>query len=174
MLFTVTAGHDDKDPGAVAISGETEAQLMLELRHLVAAKLYEKGHQVRTDGSRWQNLPLIQAMGLIPGSHAAIELHTNAFHDPRAGGVEVISLPNHKLRAQRLAASISNVLGIPLRGDRGWIDQSKSARGRLGFVNKNGMIVEVFFISNPSELAAYKAKKWLVAEAIANALINMN
>jgi N-acetylmuramoyl-L-alanine amidase len=55
-------------------------------------------------------------------------------------------------------------------GDGGWIDQSKSARGRLGFVRVGGMVVEVAFITNPSEYARYQAHKWNVASAIVNAL----
>ena len=34
-----------------------------------------------------------------------------------------------------------------------------------------GLIVELFFISNPDDVAAYQAKKWLAGRAIANVLI---
>ena len=57
-----------------------------------------------------------------------------------------------------------------VRGDRGWIDQSQSARGKLGYVSAGGLILEVFFISNPQEMAVYQARKWLVAQAIADVL----
>ena len=57
-----------------------------------------------------------------------------------------------------------------VRGDRGWIDQSQSARGKLGYVSAGGLILEVFFISNPAEMAVYQARKWLVAQAIADVL----
>ena len=56
------------------------------------------------------------------------------------------------------------------RCDGGWIDQSQSARGKLGYVNAGGLILEVFFISNPTEMAVYQARKWLVAQAIADVL----
>ena len=45
-----------------------------------------------------------------------------------------------------------------------------SARGRLGYVSAGGLILEVFFISNPAEMAVYQARKWLVAQAIADVL----
>ena len=68
MKFTVTAGHGAGDPGAVALDGKTtEAALMTELRDIVAAKLMAMGHQVKTDGARWQNLPLVHALTLVPG-----------------------------------------------------------------------------------------------------------
>ena len=171
MNFTVTAGHGDKDPGAVAMDGRTtEAALMTELRDIVADKLRSAGHEVKTDGAKWENWPLVRALKLIPQSDAAIELHTNASTNPAARGVEVISLPAQKEMARELARRIAHTLEIPVRGAGGWIDQSQSARGRLAFVNAGGLIVEVFFISNPSELARYQDRKWLVASAIAETL----
>lgn len=169
MILTITAGHGGTDPGAVA-DGYTERDLMTTLRDLVATKLRAAGHDVRTDGATGQNLPLASALQLIPGSALALELHTNAAANPAAQGVEVISLPKHKRRAQRLAAGIAQVLGAPLRGEKGWIDQSQSARGRLAYVNAGGLIAEVFFISNPAERGRYLARYWLVASAIAAAL----
>lgn len=168
--FAVTAGHGSGDPGAVAKTGETEAALMTELRDIVADKLRAIGHKVRTDGGLLQNLPLVYALTLIPGSDAAVELHMNAAASSGARGVEVISLPAQKELARTIARRIAHVLEIPVRGAGGWIDQSQSARGRLGFVRMGGLIVEVCFISNPEELAAYTARKWLVASAICAAL----
>ena len=171
MRFTVTAGHGDKDPGAVAMDGvTTEVALMTELRDIVAEKLSKAGHEVKTDGARWENWPLVRALKLIPQSDAAIELHTNASTNPAAQGVEVISLPAHKDLAREISRRIAHTLEIPVRGAGGWIDQSQSDRGRLAFVNAGGLIVEVFFISNPKELTKYQDRKWLVASAIAESL----
>jgi N-acetylmuramoyl-L-alanine amidase len=169
-LYTVTAGHGGSDPGAVAKTGETEADLMVELRDIVAHKLRAEGYTVRTDGGWRANLPLPYALTLIPGSKAAIELHTNAHDNPSATGVEVVSLPAQAPLARRIARRIAHVLGLRVRGDGGWIDQSKTARGRLGFVRAGGLVVEVFFLSNPQDLAAYQARKWMVASAIVLAL----
>lgn len=169
MKITVTAGHGAGDPGAV-YDGLREADLMAQLRDIVADKLRAAGHVVKTDGAKWQNLPLVHALTLVPGSDVAIELHTNAFTIPAARGVEVVALPKDKARAQRLAKAIADVLGTVVRGDGGWIDQSASARGRLGFVRAGGMVVEVFFLSNPDERARYLASYWMVATAIAKAV----
>lgn len=167
--YTVTAGHGGSDPGAVA-NGVTERDLMTHLRDVVAHKLRSRGLSVRTDGEKGVNDPLASAIHLIAGSQVAIELHTNASTNPTARGVEVISLPSQKAAAQRIAAGIARVLNTRLRGDAGWIDQSQSARGRLGFVARGGMVVEVFFISNPMELVAYQALVWNVASAIVDAV----
>lgn len=169
MKITVTAGHGGRDPGAVATTGQTEAALMTELRDIVAQKLRAEGHTVRTDGGWRANLPLANALLLVPGSDVAIELHTNSFSS-RATGVEVVSLPGQKELARTIARRIANTLEIPVRGSGGWIDQAQTHRGRLGFVRAGGLVVEVFFLSNPEELARYEARKWLVASAIVKAI----
>jgi N-acetylmuramoyl-L-alanine amidase len=169
MQIVITAGHGGSDPGAV-YGGFNERDLMTELRDLVALKLRQKNIEVSTDGTKGQNLPLADALKLIYGKALAVELHTNAAESSSATGVECIALPSHKAVAQRISKGIADVLGLRLRGDNGWIDQSKSARGKLGFVSKGGIIVETFFLSNPSDLAAYQDKKWLVAQAIADSV----
>ncbi|MCL4695463.1 MAG: N-acetylmuramoyl-L-alanine amidase [Burkholderiaceae bacterium] len=167
--ITVTAGHGEGDPGAT-YAGYTEAELMADLRDRVAAHLRDMGHEVRQDGIGRVNRALTYAMHLIAGSACAIELHTNAAANPAASGVEVIALPAQRAQAQRLARAIAGVLRLPLRGMGGWIDQSMSARGRLGFVARGGMVAEVFFLSNPEDLLSYSRRRDEVALAIAEAV----
>lgn len=167
--FAITAGHSDADPGAVA-NGRKEAEIAREMRNMVAAKLRERGCKVMTDGKAHENMPLTVAITLAKQASVAVEFHCNAAASAQANGVETISLPKDKALSQRISQAIARVMGARLRGDAGWIDQSKSARGRLGFVNAGGLIVELFFISNPAELAAWDAKKWLVASAVADVL----
>lgn len=171
MIIVLTAGHSNTDPGAVA-NGATEAGLMTELRNVTARKLRELGHTVHTDGSGTNNQPLSDAIALIKRvkPDVALELHMNAAASPDATGVETISLPKDKRLAQSLSASVGAELGLRLRGDKGWIDQSQSARGRLGYINAGGLILETAFISNPNDLAALRGKLWLVAGVIARAL----
>lgn len=170
MKFTITAGHGAGDPGAVAADGTTEAALMTELRDIVASKLRSFGHTVKTDGARWQNLPLVHALTLVPGADAAIELHMNAAASTSARGVEVVSLPAQRELARTIARRIAHVIESPVRGAGGWIDQAQTARGRLGFVRVGGLVVEVGFISNPEELHRVRTRLWVVASAIVAAL----
>lgn len=173
MKFVVTAGHSITDPGAVA-NGVREADLARELRNIVGMKLQDRGHTVISDGKVHENWPLGEARRLIQPGTPAVEIHFNAATNPAATGVETIALSKDKALAQRISKGIANVLGMRLRGDAGYIDQSKSARGKLGFVSAGGLIIEVCFISNPTDLSIYQAKKWLVASAIADALENRN
>lgn len=72
---------------------------------------------------------------------------------------------------QRLSNAIAATTKDNVRGDDGWIDQSKSARGKLGFVEAGGVIVELFFLSNKGDLERYEQVKWLVASAIVAELV---
>lgn len=161
----ISAGHSDKDPGAVAGS-VTEAKLALELRDLIVKEMSDSEVTIITDGRQGENLPLRDAISQIPGTDLAVEIHFNAAGAAFAQGVEAISLPEKKGISQKISASISSVLGSRLRGDSGWIDQSLSARGKLGFVNAGGIIVEVCFITNTMEMQHYQANKAKLARVL--------
>ncbi len=168
---TITAGHSNTDPGAV--NGKVkEADLVVNFRNAVTHYLREAGLQVKTDGTGTKNDPLSAAVKLITGSSVAVEFHMNAATSKQANGVETIALPKDKKLAQDLSKAVADALGSRLRGDNGWIDQSKSARGRLAYVNAGGLIVELGFISNEDELARFNARYWLAAKAVAKVLID--
>lgn len=171
MIFAICAGHSDAEPGAV-YGQHREADLMLRLRDKVAAELVKRGHKVLTDGVPKQNLSLREAMTVVKRVDVAVELHTNASANLTAKGVEALSLPALKVRSQKLSSAVATVLKTSVRGDRGWKSQEESARGRLGFVGAGGIILEVFFLSNPAELAAYLKNEDSVAAAIAESLVS--
>lgn len=171
MKFAVTAGHGAGDPGNTW-NGQREADLMAELRFLVALKLRQAGHEVVEDGARGVNRPLAEAMQLIAGTDLALELHTNASSNTRATGVEVIAPADRREAAQAIALAIGGTLMIPARRDAGWYPLDQVARDRgftPGFARRGGLIVEVFFQSNEEDLRKYQERTWLVAGAIARA-----
>ncbi|MGO3918271.1 N-acetylmuramoyl-L-alanine amidase [Acinetobacter venetianus] len=169
-FVAVTAGHSNSDPGAV--NGKIkEADLVTNFRNAVSFYLREAGVQVKNDGTGSQNDPLSSAIKLIKGSSVAVEFHMNAATSKQANGVETIALPKDKKLAQDLSAAVASALGSRLRGDNGWIDQSKSARGSLAYINAGGLIVELGFISNEAELASFQARYWIAAKAVAKVLI---
>ena len=170
QFVTVTAGHSNKDPGAV--NGKfKEAELASQFRNAVAYYLREAGIQYKTDGIGTTNQDLNAAIKLIKGSSVAVEFHMNAATSKQANGIETIALPKDKKLAQDLSKAVADVFGSRLRGDNGWIDQSQSARGKLGFISNGGLIVELGFISNEAELAQFNAKYWTAAKAVAMVLI---
>ena len=170
QFVTVTAGHSNKDPGAV--NGKfKEAELVSQFRNAVAYYLREAGIQYKTDGVGATNQNLNAAIKLIKGSSVAVEFHMNAATSRQANGVETIALPKDKKLAQDLSKAVADAFGSRLRGDNGWIDQSKSARGKLGFISNGGLIVELGFISNEEELFQFNARYWSAAKAVAMILI---
>lgn len=168
-MILLSAGHSNADPGAVA-NGAKESDIAVEARNIVRQKLEAAGYLAVSDGSGKDNQPLAQAVRLISGKTLAVEFHCNAAVNPLAGGVECISLPSLRDESQKISAAIAGAMGIKMRGDNGWIDQTKSARGRLAFVAAGGIIVELFFLSNPAELKTWQDKKWLICQAIADAI----
>lgn len=170
-FVTVTAGHSNVDPGAV--SGKfKEAELMTNFRNAVAYYLKSSGISIKTDGVGTTNNPLASAIKLIKGSSVAVEFHLNASGSSQANGIETIALPKDKKLAQDLSKAVAAALGSRLRGNEGWIDQSQSARGKLGFISNGGLIVELGFISNEDEISRFNARYWLAAKAVADVLID--
>lgn len=171
-IICVTAGHSNVDSGAVAKDGTKEATLATQFRNAVVHYLQQdKNIHVRTDGHGTNNAPLSEAIKLIKGSNLAVEFHMNASTNATASGVETISLPKDKALSQKLSASIAKVFDSKLRGDKGWIDQSQSARGKLGFVSNGGLIVELEFISNPEKLKKFKDTYWQAAKAVSEVIL---
>ena len=169
-IVTITAGHGAGDPGAV--NGHiTEANIATDMRNMITLYLERKGITVRNDGQGSENQSLRQAIKLIDGSNLAVELHCNAFSDSRAGGTEALAQPKDKAVCQKLCEAISDVMGIPVRGSEGGFKSEGSGQhSRLGYVRAGGIILELFFISNPRELEIYQAKKWLVARELADVI----
>ena len=169
-FVTVTAGHSNTDPGAV--NGKyKEAELVRNFRNAVAHYLLSAGVAIKTDGTGTINLPLNNAIALAKGASIAVEFHMNAATTKQANGIETIALPKSKVLAQKLSQAVADVFGSRLRGDNGWIDQSQSARGKLGFISNGGLIVELGFISNEEELFQFNARYWSAAKAVAKVLI---
>lgn len=166
MAILISAGHSNTDPGAVAF-GRKESEIAVEFRTILVKCLADLGIQAQTDGSGKDNLPLRDAVKLAKGKDIAIEIHLNASANATASGVETLSGPEDMDLGARLCAAISQALNIRNRGAK---PENAGQHHRLAFVQAGGIIVELFFITNLSDLAAYDAKKWLAARAVAEVL----
>lgn len=163
----VSAGHSDVDPGAVAF-GRKEADIAVEFRNMVAFYLQREGVPHELDGKGTQNLPLKQAAASAKRFPIAVEFHCNAA-SASATGVETLSGPKDMELGGRIAQAIASALGIRNRGAK---DEQSGQHSRLAFVQAGGIIVEILFITNAADLAAYDARKWLAAKAVADVLID--
>jgi N-acetylmuramoyl-L-alanine amidase len=172
-MIYVFAGHTPgKDSGAV--SGQwVEANLTKELRDLVTTELKALGatFQVDDDG-----MLLKEVIASIHTSErdVILDIHFNA-GSPAATGTEVVIPVNagahEKANAAALLALINKASGIP---SRGVIDETQTARKRLGIMRPNGlnMLVEVCFITNTKDMELYQSHKAAIAKAIAELLVN--
>nr|DAE86731.1 MAG TPA: Cell wall hydrolase autolysin [Caudoviricetes sp.] len=170
--IVITAGHSNTDPGAVA-DGYKEADYAADMRNYVAYYLRNWGFDVVTDGEGRVNAPLAQAVRLIPGSDLAVEFHLNTSTNKTAKGIEVLARDNKRQIAQNIARAIQSVTDSVLRGDDGWKPEDSGQHKRLAFVSAGGLIVELGFISNFTEMKTLVDKRWLVAKAIAEAIREM-
>lgn len=166
--IVITAGHSIADPGAVA-GGLTEADICTDFRNLVAHYLRKDGIPFVTDGKDGENLPLAKAIALVRANPSAlsVEFHCNAAANPAATGVESLSSETGKAIGAALCQAIADAIGIKNRGAKG---EAAGQHSRLGFVQAGGIIVELFFISNPQDVRRYLDRKWLVAKAVAGVL----
>lgn len=169
-FIVITAGHSNTDPGAV-YGGHTEADIVTDFRNMVAHYLRESGIHFATDGVGKENLPLNQAINLAKSGDIAVEFHCNAFTKPTATGTEALSGPKDADLSARLSKAVAGALGIV---DRGYKTEGSGQHSRLGFVQAGGIILELFFLSNPSDLELYLARKWLAAKSVAEILIEVS
>jgi N-acetylmuramoyl-L-alanine amidase len=163
----LSAGHSTTDPGATAF-GRTEAQIVADFRNMVAHYVAAAGTTFQTDGTGQENLPLREAVKLAAKHPIAVEFHLNAAANPKATGVETLSGPGNMALGGRICAAVSRVLDIKNRGAK---PENAGQHHRLAFVQAGGIIVELFFLTNPADLLIYETKKWLVARAVAEVLI---
>lgn len=161
----VSAGHSNSDPGAVA-NGKKESEVVTEFRNLVAYYLMIWGVAHYTDGTGKENWPLRRAVEEARQYDIAVEFHLNAAA-PSATGVETLSAPKDYALGSKICAAVASTMKIKNRGAK---PENSGQHKKLAFVQAGGIIVELFFITNTADLAAYEAKKWLVAKAVANVL----
>lgn len=163
----LSAGHSDTDPGAVAFN-RREEDIAVEFRNLVSFYLLRAGVPHELDGHGTENLPLREAVQRARRHPIGLEFHCNAVESPKATGVETLSGPDDFALASDICKAISGALGISNRGAK---PENTGQHHRLAFVQAGGIIVELFFLTNPDDLAAYDARKWLAARAVADLLI---
>lgn len=156
----LAAGHSNTDPGAVNVSGLKEAEYVLAFRDLLYNQMNEivdaKEFLLLRDGKQGENLSLSDSIKLAKSVDIAIEFHLNAAVNTKATGIEVIAqdTPSKKKKAQDIASKLSELNGLKLRGNKGFIAPQSSARKRLGFCEAGGFIVELGFISNQGDMIA--------------------
>lgn len=153
------AGHSNYQPGAV-YAGYTEQSIVTDYRDKLCSLLRARAVFVIADGRNGENFSLSTSIKLANSVDGPrIEFHVNA-GAPAATGVEAFSLPKNRRLAQDLTSVVASSLGLTKRGRNGWKSDTEGAHSRLGFCrDAGGVVLELFFLSNPYDLDKYLAHK---------------
>lgn len=168
----ISAGHSVTDPGAIHKFWR-EADYALKLRDKIARLLKQRGVSVLRDGVDGVNDPLNKAIALAKTVNGrAVEIHFNA-GPAGATGIEALCKPANKKLAQDLCQAVHDRTSLKLRGDLGYKPDSSGQHHRLGFCEAGGVILEVCFISNESDMNVYIANEDFIAANIADVLAKL-
>ena len=172
----IVAGHTNVqglDQGASA-NGFIEGQLTVELRDLIMSELSKLGIKARTDSNRnalAQTLQWLKA-NLFSNKTICVDIHWNAAASREANGSEII-IPNVSSQFERdLANALLKVFtDIGLR-KRGIKSEALTARKTLAWMRPNAenVLIEVCFITNPTDMKLYEANKLAISRRIAAVL----
>lgn len=180
-MIYISAGHNPKgpnpDPGAIGVNGVREADLTVELRNLISAELDAKGIRHVTDRDNERLADYLKR--IEPGTGSVVcEIHFNASVSPAATGVETIvparADANELALATKLSGIINKHTGLLRRGKNGVISEADSHRGSLALMREQGInvLLEVCYITNRNDLAAYRRGITDIARDVAAALIS--
>jgi N-acetylmuramoyl-L-alanine amidase len=168
----LSAGHGGTDPGAVSGS-YIERDLAIELRNLIVKELNSLGIKPLVDDN---NNALKQTLAWLRGKFGSkdilVDIHWNAAGSREANGSEII-IPNVSSQFERdLANALLKVLtDIGLR-KRGIKSEALTARKTLAWMRPNAenVLIEVCFITNPTDMKLYEANKLAISRRIAAVL----
>lgn len=182
----IEAGHGGGDPGAVAryqgkqvTEGELTADLQARIVKFLAPVAQQKNWQIKTD---LPNLRLIQVLNWlrqwVKKDDVIVSLHFNA-GSMKSTGVECIVPesaqfiasfgPSGTPAAHHITNAVNRALGI---NERPTVKPSQTPRKRIGILQivPKSILIEVCFISNPTELDTYLKNRDRVAEELAAAI----
>jgi N-acetylmuramoyl-L-alanine amidase len=146
-----------------------EADLTKELRALVAAEMKLLNYKFKTDDD---DLSLGETFDWIrkaaKPTDVVVDIHFNS-GPPTTSGTETIiplkSSPVEQEIGKLLATGVSTILGVPNRGCK---DERHTPPGHaMMSLGCESILLEICFMTNPTEMQAYQAKKLEVAKRIA-------
>lgn len=167
MKVCVDAGHGGSDPGAVGPTGLQEAAVNLRTAFLLKGRLEEQGYEVvltRRDeralsANKAHDLRLRASRANSARVGAFVSIHCNSFSEWRASGTETWHFERSK-GGERLAKLVQARLvmagGLADRGVK-----ASSTLAVLRYTNMPAIIVELAFISHPSEERLLQSGDWL-------------
>lgn len=166
-------GHGGKDPGAIALDGSYEKNLILSTAHVIAQRLRDAGATVIMTRENDRFLHLADRVGISRAyyTHAFISLHFDAFPIQSVNGFSThyySSFGKDRQLAQSIQNGIAQHVNLRSRG----LMQSD-----LHVLRENidsAVLVELGFLTNPYDLANIQTADYQqgVADGITSGLIN--
>lgn len=171
----LTAGHRRGSTGANA-NGYSEAELAIQLRNDLTAKLHEQGVIVVNDADADSLTSVVNIINKnCTNRDLCLDLHFNSFSNASANGTEVLiqnSPTNMEIEfAEDVLNAICSTLGIKNRGVK---KEGKSQYKRLAMlsgVKCNSVLVELCFISSKSDMVRYESKYNELVEKLVEIII---
>lgn len=170
----ISAGHGGKDPGAVS-DKFIERDLAIELRNLIVGELKVLGINALVDPDR---NALRDTLAWIKGKFGSkdilFDIHWNAAGSKEAKGTEVIVPEKASPFEMNISNSILKIFTDLGFRNRGVKPEGLTARKRLGWMRPaaENILLEVCFITNPTDMKLYQANKLTIAKKMATVLNN--
>lgn len=174
--IAISAGHSNvpgQDMGAAG-NNLIEGVEAVKIRNKVEQRLEQLGVKVSVDPDNSVTGATVRLFSqYFKGRDVVVDIHLNAAASNKATGTEVLVPEKYsdfeiKL-ATELSRAISASLGIPNRGVK---TETQSARKKLLWMTipAENILIECFFISNPSDVNSYHLYGDFMCNAIADVL----
>lgn len=171
-MIYLLAGHNLRvDPGAIGVNGRKEARETVALRKQIAFELTQLQANFKVDNDNDALRTTLQKLNTGSGS-VVLDLHFNA-GVASANGVEVLvgddATKEDMLFAEAILGATIDTLGVRNRGIK---KEGSTPHKRLGVMRMHGRVclLEVCFITNAEDMAAYDANATELAKKIAHIL----
>jgi N-acetylmuramoyl-L-alanine amidase len=169
--LAVVVGHTRARPGAIAVDPINEHEYPWNTRLAERMKGYADSKGVPMEIFFRDRVGISGAYRKVAdyGASAVIELHFNAFDDPRATGTETLwSTPPSEKLAEDVQQAMVQALGSRDRGAK----QRHTGRGVKSLTELPGtpsVLIEPFFGSNPDDAAVVRDREETLARALVDA-----
>lgn len=175
----ISSGHcatkgPNYDPGAPGVNGRFEAFETIKVRNAVIAAIKARNVKDIIQDADGESLSQYLTRIKTGTGSVVVEFHFNASASKEATGVEsIVQVDADKMDiacAKEFSRVTSQILGIPLRGNNGVKSEIESQHRRLGIMRESGIVVlvEICFISNPTDMASFDSNFNVLCTAYAN------
>ncbi|WP_051353782.1 RICIN domain-containing protein [Atopobium fossor] len=158
------------DPGAIG-NGYREADLTHELVNLIAQRLDKKGIDYRKSEADGVNYDRRQEAAASHGCTTLLSIHFNSNPNASASGFESY---RHTYNAEPGSIDLQRYMHQALRASVGLSDRGMKTQEIAVISGKKGhlpaTLLEIAFVSNAYDMRVYQQRKYIIADALADAI----